>query len=113
MFKSPVFAMLALFPCLLAAGTMADPLRPEGMVMVGSTTAMAASKETPRLSMIVRNSRQRHAVIDEQTRQVGERWDGYRVLAIHPASVVLGREGGEPLELGLLPGAAIKKNLRP
>lgn len=113
MFKLPMFAMLALFPCLLAAGTMADPLRPEGVVVGESATAVAASKETPRLSMIVRNSRQRYAVIDGQSRQVGERWDGYRVLAIRPASVVLGREGGEPLELGLLPGAAIKKNLRP
>jgi hypothetical protein len=101
-----------------------DPLRPvpnAPFQIAPRGAGEAASAALPRLSMIVRNARQHVAVIDGRPRHVGEQWDGYRLLAIHPSSVLLGREGGEPLKLDLLSGAVIKKpvqgpakgNLRP
>ncbi|MFZ5466922.1 MAG: hypothetical protein ACOZAI_06630 [Pseudomonadota bacterium] len=89
---------------------LADPLRPEAGVAVAEASP-SPEMGLPRLSMIVRNQRQHYAVIDGRPRHVGEQWAGYRVLAIRPSSVLLGREGGQPVELGLLSGALIKKSV--
>lgn len=88
---------------------LADPLRPEVSAPALQAATPTAEIALPRLSMIVHNTRQRHAVIDGQPRRVGDQWAGYRVLAIHTASVLLGREGGKTIELDLLSGAVVKK----
>ncbi|MEO1751091.1 hypothetical protein [Thiofaba sp. EF100] len=113
MFKRLVISALV-FWALASAATaeqppLADPLRPEAGVPAAEQTALSPEAGLPRLSMIVRNLRQHYAVIDGYPRRVGEQWAGYRVLAIRPSSVLLGREGGPPVELGLLSGAVIKK----
>gem|GEM_PF-3274838 len=107
------FVLLALAQPAVAANPVADPLRPEIAVPLAATAAQIEQTGVPRLSMIVRNGHDRLAVIDGQPRRVGDRWSGYRLLRIYPASVVLGRDNAEPLDLGLLSGAVIKKNSRP
>ncbi|MEW6765918.1 MAG: hypothetical protein AB1344_09055 [Pseudomonadota bacterium] len=107
------FVLLALAQPASAAEPAADPLRPDVVIPLAVTDAPGELAAVPRLSMIVRNGHDRLAVIDGQPRRLGERWANYHLLRIHPASVVLGRDGGEPLELGLLSGAVIKKNSRP
>ncbi|MFZ5513380.1 MAG: hypothetical protein ACOZAH_02435 [Pseudomonadota bacterium] len=102
--------LLALAPAARAEQPpLADPLRPETVVPAAGQTASSPEAGLPRLSMIVRNLRQHYAVIDGRPRRVGEQWAGYRLLAIHPSSVLLGREGEPAVELGLLSGAVIKK----
>jgi len=104
-----VCLMLALSPSAGAEQPLLfDPLRPATTVAVEMSNP-AVESALPRLSMIVRNARQHYAVIDGRPLRVGEQWAGYRVLAIHPSSVLLGREGEQPVELELLSGAVIKK----
>lgn len=102
--------LLALASSVWADQTsLADPLRPEMAMPIAEQTALSPEAGLPRLSMIVRNQRQYYAVIDGRPRRVGEQWAGYRLLAIRPSSVLLEREGGPAVELGLLSGAVIKK----
>lgn len=90
---------------------IADPLRPipSGPSQIIPADAIGPALSRPRLTMIMRNARQHYAVIDGLPRRVGEWVSGYRLLAIHPASVLLEGEGGQTLELGLLSGNVIKK----
>lgn len=97
-------------PVLAEEVGFADPLRPDPLVTVSGV--VAAAPETPRLSMIVRNTDLHYAIIDGQPRRVGDHWSGYKVLHIRSSSVILGREAGDDIELGLLSGAVIKKNPR-
>lgn len=104
--------LLALAQGALAeTGPIADPLRPipSGPSQLAPADAVEPAVPRPRLSMIMRNARQHYAVIDGLPRRVGERVGGYRLLAIHPSSVLLEGEGGQTLELGLLSGNVIKK----
>lgn len=97
-------------------GLLADPLRPVPAAPIQATAqgdGEEASAGLPRLSMIVSHDRKPYAVIDGEARHVGERWGGFRLKAIRSSSVLLEREGGESIEVGLLSGAVIKKNLRP
>ncbi|MDM7321999.1 MAG: hypothetical protein P3W87_001680 [Gammaproteobacteria bacterium] len=111
-FQHPV-SILVLWVLASAAAAepfpLADPLRPEADVPLANSVVLSPEIGLPRLSMIVRNLHQHYAVIDGYPLRVGEQWAGYRVLAIHPSSVLLEREGGSPVELGLLSGAVIKK----
>lgn len=88
--------------------TLADPLAPV-MAMTGDLSAPVAQPSLPRLTMIVRNPYQHYAMIDGQPRRVGDGLAGYRVLAIHPGSVLLQREDGQTLQLELYANIISKK----
>ncbi len=115
MSERALLGLLLLSLASAAAGQpsgLADPLRPEILAPQAGEAAMGEPSQ-PRLSMIVRNQRRQFAVIDGIPRRVGERWDGWRLLAIRPSSVLLEQDGGQTVELGLLSAAIIKKNHTP
>jgi hypothetical protein len=107
-----LIGLLMLASSIQAQELVADPLRPETHVpplAQGASGFSAAG--LPRLSMIVRNLSQHYAMLDGRPCLVGDMCAGFRVLAIHPSSVLLQRDKDPPFEVGLFSAAVVKKPL--
>lgn len=85
----------ALFLSLLlgcaAAQAAVDPTQPPANLRSAATTAEAPAALV--LQAILRGAQGSRAVIDGQSLRVGEEHAGLRVLAIHPHSVLIERQG--------------------
>ncbi len=91
-----ILAAIGLMLCgLLSLPAQADTLRDPTMPLGGSSAAARPGKvaNLPRLQSIIMGNGPALAVLNGQTYRVGQRIDGYQVVAIDADAVVLERAG--------------------
>ena len=91
---SRAFLLNLLLACM-AAQAAVDPTQPPADLRPASGAAEAPSALI--LQAILRGAHGSRAVIDGQSLRVGEEHAGLRVLAIHPHSVLIERQGQREL----------------
>lgn len=89
--------LLIMISVWLPASALAlDPTQPP-RALAPAAGAQGEALEPLRLQAIVRTSQVAHVVINGQTLRVGQRVAGARVIAIHPRSVLIERQGRREL----------------
>lgn len=87
--------LLSLWLASTLAQAAVDPTQPPADLLPAEGAGEAPASHS--LQAILRGAQGSRAVIDGQTLRVGEQHAGLRVLAIHPHSVLIERQGRQEL----------------